>query len=151
MRAGPVRAAVLAAAAVTALAACGSRSLEGERVGVDEDEGLFGGCVAFVGCGAGLCGGGAGLFVVLPRISNVTEVEGLPSGEGVHFGEQRGEWFASARGEAVRGQSLYLPDFGVEFITDDDCAELTVESADSVELLVQQLNGWPVHASSRVE
>ncbi len=108
---------------------------------VDEDECLFGGRVAFVGSGAGLRGSGPGLFVVSPRICNVTEIERLPSGEGIHFGEQRGEWFARAQGEAVGGQPLHLPDFGVEFVSNDDGAELAVESADSVELLAQQFNG----------
>jgi hypothetical protein len=51
----------------------------------------------------------------------------------------------------VGGQSLHLPDFGVEFVSDDDGAELAVESADSVELLVQKFNDWPVHAASRIE
>jgi hypothetical protein len=53
--------------------------------GVDEDECLFGGGVGFVCGGVGLCCRGARLLVVLLGIGNVTEVECLPSGEGVHF------------------------------------------------------------------
>jgi hypothetical protein len=109
--------------------------------GVDENECLFGGRVAFVGYRVRLCGGGPGLFVILPGIANITEIERLPSGEGVHFREQRGEWFASTRSETVRGQPLHLPNFCLEFVSDDDGAELPIESANSVELPMQEFNG----------
>jgi hypothetical protein len=102
---------------------------------------LFGSGVAFISYRSGLRGSGPGLFVVLPGIGNITEVKCLPSGEGVHLGEQRSEWFANARSETVDGQPLHLPDFGLEFVSNDDGAELAVKSADSVELLVQQFNG----------
>ena len=98
-----------------------------------------------------MCGGGAGLFVVLPGLGEVAEVECLPSGEGVHFGEQRGERFAGTGGEAVCGESLDLPDFGGEFVVDDECAEFAVESADGVKLVVEQCDGRVIHAAGGVE
>jgi hypothetical protein len=48
------------------------------------------------------------------RRCDVPQVECLPSGEGVHFGEQRGEWFPGAGREALRGELLDLPDFSFQ-------------------------------------
>ena len=49
------------------------------------------------------------------------------------------------------GQPFDLANFGLKFVSDDDGAEFTVESANSVELLVQQSNSRPIHATSGVE
>ncbi len=38
----------------------------------------------------------------------------------------------------MRHELFDLQDFGVEFVTDEECAELAVESAQRVELLMQQ-------------
>lgn len=101
----------------------------------------------FVRNGAGLRGGGTGLFVMVPGFGEVAEIEGLPSGEGLHFGEQSGEGFSGAGGEAVGREAFDLTDFGFEFVADDECAELAVESADGVELLVEQGDGRVVDAA----
>ncbi len=112
---------------------------------------MFGGSVGFVRDGVGLGGCGPGVFVVLPSVGYVAEVERLPAGEGVHLGEQGGERFAGARGKAVRSESVDLADLGVEFVADDDGTELPVESADGVELLVQKCDGRAVNAPGGVE
>ena len=91
------------------------------------------------GDGVGLGGGGTGVFVVLPGVEQVAEIQCLPSGEGVHLEEQTGERFSGAGSEAVCGQPLDLVDLGVEFFADDDGAELAIESADGVELLVRSV------------
>jgi hypothetical protein len=75
----------------------------------------------------------------------------LPAGEGVHLGEKCSERFPGARSEAVRGEPLDLADFGVEFVADDDRSQLPVESADRVELLMQELDGRAVDAAGGVE
>jgi hypothetical protein len=72
----------------------------------------------------------------LPGVEHVAEVECLPPGEGVHLGEQGSERFPGAGSEAVRGQTFDLADLGVKFVLDDDRAELPIESADRVKLLV---------------
>lgn len=51
----------------------------------------------------------------------------------------------------MRGQPLDLADFGLKFLSNHDCAELPVESADSVELLMQQRNGRLIYAASGIE
>jgi hypothetical protein len=51
----------------------------------------------------------------------------------------------------VRGQPLDLADFSLKFLSNHDCAELPVESADSVELLMQQRNGRLIYAASGIE
>jgi hypothetical protein len=51
----------------------------------------------------------------------------------------------------VCGYPLDLVDFGLEFVPDDDGAELPVKSADSVELLMQQRNGRLIYAASDIE
>jgi hypothetical protein len=95
--------------------------------------------------------GAPGVFVVLPGCGHVAEVECLPSREGVHLGEQTGEWFPGAGSEAVRGELVDLVDLGVEFVADDDGTELPVESADGVELLVQECDGRAVDAPGGIE
>ena len=92
------------------------------RSSVDKDERLFGGSVGFVWDGVGLSRRRTGEFIVLPGVGHVAEVECLPSGEGVHFGEQGSERFSGAGSEAVRGEPFDLADLGVEFVADDDRA-----------------------------
>ena len=49
--------------------------------------------------------------------------------------------------QTVRREALDLLDFCLEFVADDDGAELPVESADRVELLVQQRDSRLVDAA----
>jgi hypothetical protein len=69
----------------------------------------------------------------------------------MHLGEQTGERFTGSRGKAVRSELVDLANLGVEFVADDDGTELTVESADRVELLVQKCDGRAVDAPGGVD
>lgn len=70
---------------------------------------------------------------------------------GVHVGEQRDEWSPGIRREAVCDELVDLADFGVEFVADDDRAELPVEHADGGKLLAQECDDRVVDAPGGIE
>lgn len=82
----------------------------GRVSGLGENDGLFGEGMGEHGGGLGNAGGVAGAAGVMPRVGESSEVENLPSGEGVCLGENGGQRSDGRAGGGVGEQRLDVID-----------------------------------------